>query len=878
MPSSHCKKALTLAVVNKLTIAETLVRRYRQIFGADAVSRIVGLQLYSVAEDVVSILGFRATIGGLAVSLYCSCAPRKTAPSPPSIAEPMIVAGWLTFKPAARLDPRTLFRDHASFFRLPAGNDMRLREETTDELGIAHFRYLQFFRGLEVENAELRVRARDNTALGANGRYAFDFLPTLPETHLSEAEALKVIESQFPAARYFREDDLVSDLWAAPSDPPNRPRGTLLFSEDPTTTDHVRRLSWRFKVYRAPLEDSRQAYVDAVTGAVFKELPLLAPCALGSGQITFRGSRRMNTRQRDGAFFLEDDCDGNLLSATLLDSDNKPLNVNDPDNDWTANSPSLVTSYWGLRACYDYFDLIHGQKSFDGKNGSISIFNVPAMDNGGHGASGGSGVIRIGLAQPGDNDDYNTLDIVGHEFTHNVIENTARLSYDVSKESAALNESFSDIFGQMVEQWIEGSASKEWVIGDDKGCAAPYVCRDLYNPKAFSDPDTYKGTFWQSGAKPDPHANGSVQNRWFALLSDGGTGTNMELASAYSVNGVGPANARQIAFRTLQRYLHADSGYADARLGSIMAAGDLFGEGSPQQQSVTKAWCAVGLCPYVIPKQRDRFDRPNGNPNPASPNNNDSQAAATPIGSPVSAVLHGQTFPWTLGPAPRLNFSELSIYPGGDRDYFQVTRPEVNSLSGRCFSSGFAFDFGAPVNVNLFSEGRPTRSFVEASSFTVDMISGPILLEIVAPFPGQILSYKLSIAFFLHYKSDCFQPGPSMGLDAVRECPMCDARVLEGLERVVLDPFERQPGLITTNDHYFPWSGQGPLSASLNMLAGNNLHVELVDHGGRRVASADRTGKGEFLLTAPEAPPGVYSFRFSQFGNGTEVLVNTPGH
>ena len=101
----------------------------------------------------------------------------------------------------------------------------------------------------------------------------------------------------------------------------------------------------------------------------------------------------------------------------------------------------------------------------------MTIFNDPNMGNGGQNASGGSGNINIGLANPGDNDDYNTLDIVGHEFTHSVIEQSAALSYDTTKESAALNESFCDIFGQTIEQWIEGGTKKEWVIGDDKGCA-----------------------------------------------------------------------------------------------------------------------------------------------------------------------------------------------------------------------------------------------------------------------------------------------------------------------------------------------------------------------------------------------------------------------
>jgi len=42
------------------------------------------------------------------------------------------------------------------------------------------------------------------------------------------------------------------------------------------------------------------------------------------------------------------------------------------------------------------------------------------------------------------------------------------------------------------------------------------------------------------------------------------------------------------------------------------------------------------------------------------------------------------------------------------------------------------------------------------------------------------------------------------------------------------------------------------------------------------VAIADRTGGTDLVVNAPGAPSGVYSLRFSGFGNGTEILVRTP--
>src|SRR5215813_1757073 len=58
-----------------------------------------------------------------------------------------------------------------------------------------------------------------------------------------------------------------------------------------------------------------------------------------------------------------------------------------------------------------------------------------------------------------------SLDVIGHELTHGVTENTAGLVYH--KQPGALNESMSDVFGCLVKQWIlqEDAASADWLIG-----------------------------------------------------------------------------------------------------------------------------------------------------------------------------------------------------------------------------------------------------------------------------------------------------------------------------------------------------------------------------------------------------------------------------
>ena len=243
---------------------------------------------------------------------------------------------------------------------------------------------------------------------------------------------------------------------------------------------------------------------------------------------------------------------------------------------------------------------------------------------------------------------------------------------------------------------------------------------------------------------------------------------------------------------------------------------------------MTNAWCAVGLCPYVIPTKADHFDTPGGNPNPASPNNNNTLAGATPLGTGTAC---SQRF--------SMEFRQTTVVAHPKSEYLSGERCRLfqHHISGcagaqwRCFSSGFSFDFGTKVNARIFVNGAVTQSYVDTSSFWIGIGQNPtpIVLEIMAPFPGQILTYKLNIAFFLHFKSDCYQPGMPNIWDEIRGCPMCDLQVLNGFDRVILNPLYREPNGVAVSDHYFYWKGEGALQIPVNVLQGNNLHVDLVN-------------------------------------------------
>ncbi len=99
----------------------------------------------------------------LALSLFSSCRRKGSSQvrSFDSIAEPIESPGWITFKASARINPKALFKDYAELFQLTSGNEMSITSEDVDDLGMTHLRFQQLYKGIEVENAEFRVRAKE---------------------------------------------------------------------------------------------------------------------------------------------------------------------------------------------------------------------------------------------------------------------------------------------------------------------------------------------------------------------------------------------------------------------------------------------------------------------------------------------------------------------------------------------------------------------------------------------------------------------------------------------------------------------------------------------------------------------------------------------
>src|SRR5438094_898413 len=190
-----------------------------------------------------------------------------------------------------------------------------------------------------------------------------------------------------------------------------------------------------------------------------------------------------------------------------------------------------------------------------------------------------------------------SLDIVGHEFTHGLTELTAGLSTNPATEAAAANESFSDIFGTMVE--FSASAHPNYTIAEDTYFNGTNVLRSMKNPRLdcqFQTPcslDHYSQYNPAANPPMDIHFVSGIQNVAFWLLAEGGP----HPSSGVNVKRISRDNAAAIYFRALTTpgYLTSTAHFSDVRAACERAARDIFSAGNPIYQAVQKSWYASGV-------------------------------------------------------------------------------------------------------------------------------------------------------------------------------------------------------------------------------------------------------------------------------------------
>jgi bacillolysin len=490
------------------------------------------------------------------------------------------------------------------YFNIPAGFTFIEAESTTDNVGMRHRLLQQYYKGIPLEGMGYRVHEKDGFITSANGKAVRDI-------HLDTQTGISEETAFYMAAKYLNTKDTIF-----------RHGRKLIVSKDFTFTPESFSIAFQFDMDVSLIEQWRIS-IDARKGQVINKVSLVNTCSkeepkplpygTGTGLTNYYGSKTIRVEKYEngssrlvgqtehgGKIGTYDFQNVSILSLTLFYEWHKVYDFYSGNN--TYKDPyhkPAVSVQWAAEQAYEYYFKKHNRNSFD-NNGS-AIKSYVHVDKNMNNAFWTRNLLAFGDGS--NNNPLVELDVVAHELTHGVTQYEAGLQY--YNEPGALNESFSDIFGKAVEFDTFGDTAT-WQLARHYQNGG---LRDMSNPNLKSQPDTYVGDMWYTGYEDNGgvHYNSGVQNFWFYLLCEGGSGVNDHHAN-YSVNAIGMEAATKIAYRNLTEYLSYTSDYLDSRIGSMLATADLYGSNSAIYQEVDKAWDAVGVIDEPIITGMEVYD------------------------------------------------------------------------------------------------------------------------------------------------------------------------------------------------------------------------------------------------------------------------------
>jgi bacillolysin len=549
----------------------------------------------------------------------------------PKTGLPIMIRGEIDYR-LVSTGKRSTTEDHAYAYLEAIKGALGMRDPTEefvtikvdhDDLGHTHIRLQQVHHGLKVYGAEVVVHQHKDRVNLFNGRNRPTPALADLEANVSKEEAIRFAFNH--VGQYTLVRPLLEQEKALVAGEPASAELVIYH-----TDDEVAHLAWALTII--PNLTNRWSYfIDAHTGALLDHYTLMCqlhphlkgeahpphpdahiayttppvtPTANGprtaQARDLFNVNRTINTYEANGVFFLIDasrpmfragqsQMPNNPAGAiwTIDARDGNPqsdnfevIHVTSQNNAW--NSPTSVSAQYNAGLCYEYFLNTFQRNSINGQGGNIiSIINVAeangqGMDNAfWNGAAMFYGNGRRDFISPL----AKSLDVAGHEMSHGVIQNAAGLEY--RNESGALNESFADIFGVMIDR-------ANWTLGEDVVNPNTFpsgALRDMANPnnggRRLGDPgwqpantsEQYFGEANNGGV----HINSGIPNRAFYLFA---TATSKEIAE-------------QVYYRALTTYLVRSSQFVDLRAAVIQSARDLYDQNVAN--AAASAFDAVGI-------------------------------------------------------------------------------------------------------------------------------------------------------------------------------------------------------------------------------------------------------------------------------------------
>lgn len=472
-----------------------------------------------------------------------------------------------------------------------------LINDHADELGMHHVKLQQTYKNIPVYNAESIVHTDKNGKTNyLNGRIYPSFeINTTPsinkaqaiENALTDLKLISIVQKVGAIGKMLNLDPDAAELIILPIN-----KSKKLAYEVKVRPNLIERWVYFIDALDGKVLDkyNHTCSVDGIVSATARDLNSMTRTfnisQIGTGFYLIDHSKKMYNPAKSK---LPDNPVGTIWTINAQNSKYNDENLNldhvksTSKNVW---AETAVSAHYNASLSYDYYLSKFNRNSLNGSGGNlISVINLADEDGKGFDQAFWNGAIMgYGNGRTSFKPLAGGLDVAGHEMTHGVIENSAKLEY--RSQPGALSESFADIFGTLIDR-------EDYLIGEDVVLRSAYpsgALRSLENPN--------------QGGRNDPGYQPKTMAQYVNLAetpeqNNGGVHVNSGIPNhAYykfvTGSGMSKEKAERVYYRALTNYLTRASNFADLRIAVLQSAKDLYGDAT-EAAAARAAFDFVGI-------------------------------------------------------------------------------------------------------------------------------------------------------------------------------------------------------------------------------------------------------------------------------------------
>lgn len=509
-------------------------------------------------------------------------------------------------------------------------NEYGIEREEIDDIGMTHISVVQQFKGIEVESGNLKLHGKNGLITHANGVFVATPILSSVSPGITIEQAQEVVINDFKIRKIYKRIEEAEKNFV-----PSKTIETKLVirgaGEEAMLVyriDAFANLIQRFVYYidasSGIIVDSYKNYCSfhgeidgnhnhegghasiGCKGGTASEKTLNTDLAFDATTAIAKDlkniDRTINVYETGGNFYMLD-ASRSMYNASQSTMPNEAVGViwtidafnTNPENDdfgydhvtssnnsW--NNKTAVSAHYNGGIAYEYFTDVHNRNSINGEGGNIiSLINIsdPSTGGGFDNAFWNGVAMFYGNGNTAFDPLAEALDVAGHEMSHGVVQATANLTYQ--GESGAMNESFADIFGAMMDR-------DDWFMGEDVVKTSAFPSGRL---RDMSDPHNGGNQLGDPGWQPN-----NVSEQYMGTENNGGVHINSGIVNfAYykfaETSGIGKEKAEKTFYRALSTYLTKSSQFVDLRAAVEQAAAELYGD--TEKNAASAAFQAVGI-------------------------------------------------------------------------------------------------------------------------------------------------------------------------------------------------------------------------------------------------------------------------------------------